>query len=163
VIVCPSGIIGPYDYLQSEMGQTVLDLARAKLHFLVDGAYDFVDVRDVARGLVLARERGRTGEAYILSGTQAKLTHLKRVIQEITGVRSPTVVLPLGLAGFVAGLMERFYRLTKSPPRFTRYALRTVRDNSAFCCAKAQGELGYIPRPLPETIADTIDWWGEKV
>jgi dihydroflavonol-4-reductase len=163
VIVCPSGIIGPHDYLKSEMGQTILDLARARLHFLVDGAYDFVDVRDVARGLVLAQERGRTGEAYILSGTQAKLTYLKKIIQEITGVRSPTVVLPLGLAGFVAGLMERVYRLTKSPPRFTRYALRTVRDNSTFCCAKAQGELGYTPRPLPETIADTIDWWGEKV
>jgi dihydroflavonol-4-reductase len=65
------------------------------------------------------------------------------------------------LAGFVAGLMERFYRLSKSPPRFTRYALQTVRDNSAFCHAKAQGELGYTPRPLPETIADTIDWWRE--
>jgi dihydroflavonol-4-reductase len=161
VIVCPSGVIGPHDYLKSEMGQTVLDLARAKLHFLIDGAYDFVDVRDVARGLVLARERGRTGEAYILSGTQAKLMTLKRIIQESAGVRSSTVVLPVGLAGFVAGLMERFYRLTKSPPRFTRYALRTVLDNSTFCYAKAQGELGYTPRPLPETIADTIEWWRE--
>ena len=72
----------------------------------------------------------------------------------------------VGAGGLVAGeeaagVLERFYRLTKSPPRFTRYALRTVRANSAFCYAKAQRELGYTPRPLPETITDTIDWWRE--
>lgn len=159
VIVCPSGIIGPYDYAGSEMGRTILDFSRAKLHFLIDGAYDFVDVRDVARGLVLARERGRTGETYILSGTWAKLTVLRRMVQDVTGVRSPVLLLPFGLARLVAGLAERFYRLTKSTPRFTRYALRTVRDNASFCRAKAQRELGYNPRPLQETIKDTLAWW----
>jgi dihydroflavonol-4-reductase len=55
--------------------------------------------------------------------------------------------------------MERFYRRTKSTPRFTSYALRTVRDNSRFSCAKAQRELGYRQRPLRESIADTVAWW----
>jgi dihydroflavonol-4-reductase len=69
VIACPTGIIGPHDYLRSEMGQTILSYTRKKLHFLVDGAYDFVDVRDVAHGLILTCEKGRRGELYILSGS----------------------------------------------------------------------------------------------
>lgn len=161
VILCPTGIIGPYDYLKSEMGQTIVDFTKEKLHFLVDGAYDFVDVRDVAKGLTLACEKGRTGEVYILSGAHVKLMQLRETVQEIAGVRSPAVIVPFGPARLLANLMERFYRLTKSTPRFTSYALRTVRDNSVFSCAKAQSELGHTPRPLRETIADTIAWWGE--
>jgi dihydroflavonol-4-reductase len=159
VIACPSGIIGPYDYLKSEMGQTILDFSRKKIHLLVDGAYDFVDVRDVAKGLTLAAEKGRTGQAYILSGAQVKLGQIRSTAQEIAGNHTPAIIVPFGLAGLVAGLAERFYRLTRTTPRFTSYALQTVRDNSAFSHAKARRELGYHPRPLRESIADTIAWW----
>lgn len=159
VIACPSGIIGPHDYLKSEMGQTILDFTRRKLHLLVDGAYDFVDVRDVAQGLTLAAENGRTGEAYILSGAHVKLVQVRSTVQEVVGIRFPAVVVPFGLAGFVASLAERFYRLTRTTPRFTSYALHTVRDNSVFSHAKAHRELGYTPRPLRQSIADTIAWW----
>lgn len=162
VIVCPSGIVGPYDYRGSEMGRTVLDFTRQKVHFLVDGAYDFVDVRDVARGLIAACERGRTGEIYILSGTRARLTSIKAMAQAAAGVHSPHVVVPFGLANLIAGVAERLTWLTKQTPRFTRYALRTVRDNSAFSNAKARRELGYAPRPLEQTIADTVRWWREQ-
>jgi dihydroflavonol-4-reductase len=163
VIVCPSGIIGPCDYLKSEMGQTIMDFTKAKLHFLVDGAYDFVDVRDVAKGLILAREKGRMGEAYILSGTRVKITQIKKMVQDVAGVESPELVVPYGLARQLASLAEFFYRIARATPRYTRYALRTIRDNSAFCCVKAQTELGYTARPLRETIADTIEWWKEHL
>jgi dihydroflavonol-4-reductase len=159
VIACPTGVIGPYDYLSSEMGQTILDFTRKKLHLLVDGAYDFVDVRDVARGLTLAGEKGRRGEAYILAGAHIKLVQIRKIVQELVGIRFPALIVPFGLAGFVARCMERFYRLTKSTPRFTSYALRTLRDNSRFSCAKAQRQLGYRPRPLRKSLADTIAWW----
>ena len=162
VIVCPTGVIGPHDYLTSEMGQTILDFAKRKLHFLVDGAYDFVDVRDVAQGLILAREKGRPGEVYILSGAHVKLVQLKKVVQEVVGVRSPAVVLPFGLAHLVATLSERFYRWTGATPRLTRYALRTVQESSDFRCDKARRELGYTPRPLRDSIADTLAWWRHR-
>ena len=162
VIVCPTGVIGPHDYLTSEMGQTILDFAKRKLHFLVDGAYDFVDVRDVAQGLILAREKGRPGEVYILSGARVKLVQLKKVVQEVVGVRSPAVVLPFGLAHLVATLSERFYRWTGATPRLTRYALRTVQESSDFRCDKARRELGYTPRPLRDSIADTLAWWRHR-
>jgi dihydroflavonol-4-reductase len=159
VIACPSGIIGPHDYLASEMGRTIVDFARNKPHLLVDGAYDFVDVRDVAAGLILAARKGRTGEVYILSGESVKLLRLRQIVQEIVGVHFPAFVIPFGAAATVAGLAERFYQLTRTTPRFTRYALHAVRDNAVFSHAKAKRELGYNPRSLRQSLVDTVAWW----
>lgn len=65
----------------------------------IRGAYDFVDVRDVAKGLVLALEKGRKGEAYILPGTQVKITQIKKMVQDVAGVQSPELVVPYGWPG----------------------------------------------------------------
>ncbi len=159
VIACPTGVIGPHDYLGSEMGHLIRGFARKKLHFLVQGAYDFVDVRDVAKGLILAAEKGRKGETYILSGARIEILQIKEIVQEFVGVHSPHIVLPMGLARLVARVVGPFYRMTRAIPKFTEYSLRTVRDNCDFSHAKAQTELGYNPRPLRETIADALMWW----
>ena len=158
VIVCPTGIIGPHDYLGSEMGQVVAGYARRRVHFLVEGAYDFVDVRDVAQGLILAGERGRTGEAYILTGTHVTLPEIKALTQEIVGVHSSHIVVPLSLAKWAARFTEFFYRLTHTTPQFTTYSLETVEDNAIFSCAKAEAALGYRSRPLRETLRDLLRW-----
>ena len=120
---------------------------------------DFVDVRDVSAGLVQACERGRTGEIYILSGTRVRLTEIKWIVQQVTGICTPEVLLPFTLADFVANLTERLSRTTRRIPYFTRYALRTARENSVYTYAKAQRELDYHPRPLRDTITDTLAWW----
>ncbi len=158
VIACPTGIIGPYDYMGSEMGHVVRDFARRRLHLLIEGAFDFVDVRDVARGLVLAAERGRQGEAYILGGTWVTLTRIYDLVQDVLGERAPKLVVPFALAEAFAHCAEIFYRLTRMTPRFTRYSLHTVRDGCLVTSAKAKGELDYHARPLRETIADTLAW-----
>lgn len=162
VIVCPTGIIGPYDYRLSEMGQTILGFATSRVHFLVEGAYDFIDVRDVAKSLIAARDKGRTGEIYILSGTRILVREIMQIVHELVGNRGPAIVLPFGLASFVARLLEPVYAWTKKVPRFTRYSLQTIRDNSVFSQAKALQELGHQPRPLRESIADTLTWWRER-
>ncbi|HDQ73163.1 MAG TPA: NAD-dependent epimerase/dehydratase family protein [Chloroflexi bacterium] len=158
VITCPTGVIGPHDYLGSEMGHLIRDFTRNKLHFLVQGAYDFVDVRDVARGLILAADKARTGETYILSGERIEILQIKEIVQELVGVHSPHIVLPMGLAKLAARVVEPFYRMTRTIPKFTEYSLRTVQDNCDFSHIKAQAELGYSPRPLRETIADALAW-----
>jgi len=76
VICCPTGIIGPSDYGISSVGQLILDFASGHLKSYVSGAYDFVDVRDVAYGLILAAEKGQTGHHYILSGAQVQVPEL---------------------------------------------------------------------------------------
>ena len=73
VIACPTGVIGPHDYRLSEMGALIFDWIKTRTAMIIKGAYDFVDVRDVAEGLILAAARGRTGETYILSGQQIQV------------------------------------------------------------------------------------------
>jgi dihydroflavonol-4-reductase len=158
VVVCPTGIIGPHDYLQSEMGATIQNFARQKLHVLVKGAYDFVDVRDVVRGLQQAGERGETGDLYILSGHWVALTRLRQLVQEIVSIRTPALLIPFGLAKIAAQVLDPLYRLTKSPPRFTTYSLKTVQENANFSHAKASRALNYQPRPLDETLRDILAW-----
>ncbi len=158
IVVCPTGIIGPHDYLDSEMGDLILGFARKKLHFLVKGAYDFVDVRDVARGLILAARNGRSGEVYILSGARVEIPQIKQMVQDFVGIHTPHIVLPMWLAEACAAFTESFYRLTHSIPKFTHYSLQVVQENCNFSHAKAQQELGYTPRPLRETIADILTW-----
>lgn len=161
VIVCPSGVIGPHDYFGSEMGQLVKTLATSKLHFIVNGAYDFVDVRDVVSGMMLAAEKGRTGEKYILSGEQVSLRWLSKKTQLVAGLRVPTVAVPIKVALFFSRYTHYFYRLFNKTPQFTTYSLKTVIENSRFSRAKAERELGYNPRPLEESIRDFLAWRAE--
>lgn len=158
VIVCPTGVIGPHDYRGSEMGDLIKDWLRKKLNFLVKGAYDFVDVRDVVQGQILACERGRSGEVYILSGWQIKVLELKQLVQNVIGKRISTITLPMWLAKFGAKFMPFYYKITRRRPRFTDYSLETLQSNSDVSSDKAQTELGYKPRELKITIKDTVDW-----
>ncbi|NMB62541.1 MAG: SDR family oxidoreductase [Chloroflexi bacterium] len=159
VIVCPTGVIGPYDYRGSSMGELVNDLTRRRVHMLVEGAYDFVDVRDVAIGHRLALERGKTGQIYILSGHQIQLFQLKEMVQKINGLHTPTINVPIKLAKIGAVFATLYYRMAHKRPKFTEYALETVCSNSTVSNAKAKKELGYNPRDVLNTLSDTIKWW----
>jgi dihydroflavonol-4-reductase len=158
VIVCPTGIIGPYDYLQSEMGATLQDFTQRKVHVLVKGAYDFVDVRDVVAGLQHAGDHGKTGELYILSGHKVTLTHLRRSVQNLVGTQTPVLFMPFGLARAAARMLEYVYKWTGQTPRFTTYSLDTVQENALFSHNKATRTFNYRPRPLDETLRDTLAW-----
>ncbi|MCU0519867.1 MAG: NAD-dependent epimerase/dehydratase family protein [Anaerolineae bacterium] len=158
VVACPSAIIGPYDFLQSLLGKALSNFARHRVHLLVPGAYDFVDVRDVADGLIAAHDRGRTGEIYIVSGHYATLAEAKAIVQEAAGFHSGQIVLPWKLALAIARVMQHVYRMTKATPQFTPYSLRTLAANAQFSSAKAAAELGYRSRSLLETARDLLAW-----
>jgi len=162
VIVCPTGVIGPHDYRRSEMGQFLIDCARPGPKLYVDGAYDFVDVRDVAEGHILASERGRTGESYILSGSRLTVRRIIALVERVTGVVGPHLRLPFWLASLAARFTPLYYRLTRARPRFTPYSLHTLLSNSWISAAKAQRELGYCSRPAEITISDTLDWFAQR-
>ncbi len=162
VIVCPTGVIGPYDYRRSEMGQFLIDCARPGPKLYVDGAYDFVDVRDVAEGHILACERGRTGESYILSGSRLTVRRIIALVERVTGAVGPHLRLPFWLASLAARFTPLYYRLTRARPRFTPYSLHTLLSNSWISAAKAQRELGYRSRPAEITIADTLAWFAQR-
>jgi dihydroflavonol-4-reductase len=159
VIVCPTGVIGPNDYRGSELGQLILDCVEQKTQFYVDGAYDFVDVRDVAEGLIQAAEKGRSGETYILSGEKISVRKIIDTLWNLTGRRFARIYIPFSLARFAARFTPLIYIHRKVKPRFTSYSLETLRSNADISHAKATAELGYQPRGLMETIADTVDWF----
>jgi dihydroflavonol-4-reductase len=162
VIVCPTGVIGPYDYRLSETGRLILDCTRRKTQLWINGGYDFVDVRDVASGLILAAEQGRRGETYILSGERISLLRIAEIVGEVTGKRLRGIRIPILLAKFAALFVPLYCRLSKSRPLFTPYALETVLSNSVISNAKARRELGYKPRPIRDSIADTVRWLREN-
>ncbi len=161
VILCPTGVIGPYDYRISEMGQLILNFMAGKLKAYVDGAYDFVDVRDVATGLILACEKGRSGESYILSGEQIALPDLLLMLEEITGVKAPSFKVPVWLARTVGKVTPLYYRLTKTKPLFTTYSVDVLASNSLISSEKARHELGFSSRPVRDSIADAVRWFKE--
>lgn len=162
VIVCPTGVIGPYDFRGSLMGNVIHTAAQKKPTLYVDGAYDFVDVRDVADGLIAAMERGRCGESYILSGQKISVRYLLETVREITGNRFFKMKVPFDLASFAALFTPGYYNLVKTTPRFTPYSLEVLRSNSNISHLKATNELGYQPRPLYESIRDAVTWFLEK-
>jgi len=159
VIVCPTGVIGPFDFRISDMGRLILDAMTNRLSFYVDGAYDFIDVRDVAEGLILACEKGRKGESYILSGEQMEVKSILRQAQVSAGRRVRIMQIPTRLARLAARISPIYSRITKTKTRFTTYALETVLCNSKFSCLKARSELGFSARPLNTSIADAVDWF----
>jgi dihydroflavonol-4-reductase len=159
VIVCPTGVVGPYDFEPSRLGQLLLDLARKKLTAYIDGAYDFVDVRDVAIGHVLAAQEGRRGETYILSGECASVPELMEMVRKITGVHAPRIQVPYLLAWLASFVTPLYYKMKSIEPRFTRYSLHTLRSNSCISSQKARSDLGYAPRSLHQAISDAIAWF----
>lgn len=158
VVACPTGVIGPYDFLGSMMGAIIRDAAAAKPILYVDGAYDFVDVRDVAAGLIAIADQGACGESYILSGSKISVRYLLETVREITGRGFFQMKVPGGLAKVAALFTPVYYRLAHAIPRFTPYSLEVLRSNSNISHAKATRELGYQPRHLYETIVDTLHW-----
>jgi dihydroflavonol-4-reductase len=162
VIVCPTGVIGPYDFRGSMMGSLIHDAAVAKPTLYVDGAYDFVDVRDVAEGLISAAESGRRGESYIFSGQKISVRYLLETIREITGRNFFQMKIPFDLARFAALFTPTYYRLAHATPRFTPYSLEVLKSNSNISHAKATHQLGYSPRSLSESLKDTVKWFLER-
>ena len=159
VICCPTGVIGPWDYGISNIGQLILDFASGHLKSYVSGAYDFVDVRDVARGLILAAEKGQPGRHYIFSGTQVHVPELMEELARGIGYPAPTYRIPTVIARTAGILASMYYRLLRRKPVFTAYSIDVLRSNSLVSSARAREELGFTSRPWQDSIRDHMEWF----
>ena len=162
VVVNPTAIVGPHDYGPSRMGHVLLDLYHRRLPALIEGGFDWVDVRDVVDGALAAAERGRTGERYLLSGHHKSVAELASLAQELTGVRAPRFVSPMWLARVGAPFATAAAKVLQKEPLFTSRSLHALRNHQHVSHAKATRELGYEPRPLRTTLTDTYDWFREN-
>lgn len=158
VVVHSSGILGPYDTAGgNHLMQMLEDYLRGRLPACVRGGYDFVDVRDVAQGCLLAAQKGRTGECYILSNRYYSIRRVLAMAREAGGGRR-LPVLPLWMARAVAPLFSLWAKMCKKRPLYTAYSLYTLGTRDRFSHDKATSELGYRPRDLRDTIDDTVAW-----
>jgi dihydroflavonol-4-reductase len=163
VILNPTAVIGPYDHQLSHLGEFLLILARGKLPALVEGGFDWVDVRDVVDAALRAEEAAPTGAKYLVSGHWAEVSDLARLAHEILGISIPGFVCPAWLARGSSPLVTTFNRMTGSRQLYTSVSIRALtRCNRHISHARAERELGYHPRPLRETLADTFRWFQEK-
>ncbi len=159
VICCPTGVIGPWDYGISNIGQLILDFASGHLKSYVSGAYDFVDVRDVARGLILAADKGQPGRHYIFSGTQVQVPELMEELARDIGYPAPTYRIPTVIARTAGILASAYYRLLRRKPVFTAYSIDVLQSNSLVSSARAREELGFTSRPWQESMRDHVEWF----
>ena len=161
VIVNPTGVVGPYDFAPSRMGRVLLDLYNRKLPSLVDGGFDWVDVRDVVLALLAAETHGRTGENYILGGGYRAVPELAAIAASVTGVRPPRLVSPRWLARVGVPFALGYARVMGGEALFTYESLDTLGESRNIDFGKASRELGHAPRTLEETIRDSYRWFVE--
>ncbi len=158
VVVHPSGVVGPYDKGRNHIVQLVQMYLRGKLPAGVTGGFDFVDVRDVADGIISAMEKGRSGETYILSNRWVSIPELLEFMRLGAHRKHRKGCVPLWMAKSVAPVFEWIGKVTHTRPVFTKYSLATMEMNGHYCHDKATMELGYHPRDMKDTIRDTMNW-----
>jgi dihydroflavonol-4-reductase len=161
VVVHPTGVIGPFDFAPSRMGRTLLGLRDRSLPSLVAGGFDFVDVRDVVQALLAAADRGRPGESFLAPGRWVAVDALGRAAAAITNVPPPKLVVPIGLARVGVPFASAWGWLTKQEPLYTGESLSTLAHTARISGAKAERELGYVARPLEETLRDAYAWFAD--
>jgi dihydroflavonol-4-reductase len=162
VIVSPSTPVGPGDLKPTPTGQLVLDAAAGRMPAYVDTGLNIVHVDDVAHGHLLAYERGRAGQRYILGGQDMSLREILAMIAGLVGRAPPRVRLPYGVVLPIAYIAEGFAKITGRSGRITLEGVRMSRKIMFFSSAKAARELGYAWRPPAQAFEDAIRWFRDN-
>lgn len=162
VIVNPGSMIGPYDFEPSLIGAALIDMYFGRVPVLLDLLSDYVDVRDVADGMIAAAQRGRRGERYFLTGDVVPILEMVSVYGELTGARVPTRALPLWFGWVLLPFALAGAAISKKDPFITADMLRASVSNAVVSRDKATRELGYSVRPLQESLSDAVQWYRER-
>jgi dihydroflavonol-4-reductase len=159
VIVNPSAVVGPFDYKPSRMGSVFLDIFQGRLTMLIDGGYNWVDARDVSRGAILAEQKGRIGESYLLTGHWMHICEVSRIIGQVTGRATAQAAAPIWIAFAASWFSLAWGKVRGRTPKFTPAAIVAIQSHRHVSHEKSTRELGYAPRPFEETVRDTMEWF----
>ncbi len=174
VVLFPTGIIGPEDYKPSETGRIIGSVANSLASAMsgknkrkslmgFKGEYNFVDVRDVASGLLLAWKKGVSGEGYILGGNKMSIGDIYKLIAKHLGKEVRVMNAPAFLVRMYAGLELFFAIATNRKPKFTPYAVDVLASNCDVDITKAENVLGYKPTAPSVTIGDMTEWFNARM
>ncbi len=162
VTVNPSAPVGPWDVKPTPTGQMIVDFLKGKMVASLDTGLNLVHVRDVARGHILAGDRGRVGQRYILGHRNLPLLEIFRMLATLTGIPAPRFRVPYAVAWLTAVGMEGIARLRGGAPQVPLTAVRMARKRMYFSAAKAVTELGLPQTPVEQALRDAVDWFVER-
>jgi dihydroflavonol-4-reductase len=160
VIVNPTAPMGDHDFKPTPTGQIVRDFLSGAMPAYIDTGLNVVNVRDVALGHLLACEKGKVGERYILGSENLTLGQILRELARITGRKAPTVELPYFVAYTAGVITTAWAHLTGIPPRAPLEAVRMAKKKMWVSHEKAARELGYAPCPAASALKDSAAWFG---
>ena len=162
IIIIPSGILGPYDFRPSLLGESLQLMQRGGVPVLTTGGYNWVDARDVAIGAICAANTAKAGNRYILSGHWRSIYEVATAAAKISGTRAPRLVIPLRMVELALPIMEPLATIRGSQPVYTRAMLSALKSNRHISHARASHDLGYSPRPFQETLTGTLTWFSQQ-
>ena len=161
VIVNPSTPVGPWDVKPTPTGQMIVDFLAGRMFATLDTGLNIVHVRDVARGHLLAAEKGRVGEKYILGHRDLSLADIGRLLAELSGRRPPWLRVPYSLAWCGAVCSETVARVSGGTPKVPLTAVRMAKKRMYFSPAKAVRELGLPQTDVREALYDAARWFAD--
>jgi dihydroflavonol-4-reductase len=159
VVVNPAAPVGPRDIKPTPTGKMIRDAAAGRVPAYIDTGLNIVHVDDVAEGHVLALEKGRVGERYVLGGENMLLKEILALVSDVVHRRPPRICLPEAVVWPAALVMEKLAKVTGIAPMMTRDHLKMARKKMFYSSAKAAAELGYHPRPVRSAVEDAVAWF----
>lgn len=163
VIVMPSAPIGAGDHGMTPPTRFLRDLVNRRVPAVIDGVMNFIDVRALAEGIVLARDRGRAGERYLLAGENLSMTQFLALVETASGVPMPRRRIPAALALAFAMVDETVLApVSGRSPRAPLSGVRLAATGTGFDSSKARAELGFDPPPLVDAVAAAVRWLSEQ-
>ena len=161
VAVCPAFTLGPDDPIGAPANKLLKALISGKQRFTLSVGFGCLDVRDFANGAILAATQGHSGQRYLLSGHNVTARQFFEQAAAIAGVRAPRFEPPMVLLNTLVGAVEIFSKIRGKPAPVTRDVLQIIGRYAWYNTSRARAELGWEPRPLQQTLEDTIRWLRE--
>lgn len=160
VVVIPTWVIGPGDYRPTPSGETIVNFLNKRLPGYINGHFNLVYVQDVVRGHILAAEKGRVGERYLLGGDNISMKQLMDLLEELSGVESPRRI-PKWVISLLGILQPIWTYVTGKPPIIPVDFVSGSNIDFRVDCSKAQRELGYNTTPIRSALIETVRWFRE--
>ncbi len=162
LIVMPTTPVGPGDWKPTPTGKLIVDFLNGKMPGYVETGLNFVGVEDVARGHLLAAERGKTGERYLLGAENLTFKQLLDLLAHATGMPAPRLKIPHSVALGFAYAENVFSRLIGRDPQIPVEGVKIARHNMFVDVSKSQRELGFVPGPVSAALDRAVRWYQEN-
>ena len=162
VVVNPGVVLGVRDVRPTPSGRVIVDILNKRMPAYMDGGANYVDVEDVARGHILAAQKGKVGEKYILGNANMSLLEFFTLVGDVAGVQPPKLKLPYPAVLVTAYLYQIMASITNRPPAMTPALARVTRTHMYFDSSKAVKELGFTQTPIRTTVEKAVKWFREN-